>query len=89
MLFFFAETTTFREWVHYRYGTYSEVGFESDPLYPGYYQSGPLEKASVGCQNLTLEGATVAAQAAAFSRDQESQTQQMVDASILQNKVRN
>ena len=89
MLFFFvAEATTFREWVHYRYGTYSEVGFESDPLYPGYYQSGPLEKASVGCHNLTLEGATVA-QAAAFSRDQESQTQQMVDASILRNKVRN
>ena len=86
--FFVAETTTFREWVHYRYGTYSEVGFESDPLYPGYYQSGPLEKASVGCHNLTLEGATVA-QAAAFSRDQESQTQQMVDASILRNKVRN
>ena len=64
------------------------MGFESDPLYPGYYQSGPLEKASVGCHNLTLEGATVA-QAAAFSRDQESQTQQMVDASILRNKVRN
>ena len=86
--YLFAETTTFREWVHYRYGTYSEVGFESDPLYPGYYQSGPLEKASVGCHNLTLEGATVP-QAAAFSRDQESQTQQMVDASILRNKVRN
>ena len=86
--FFVAETTTFLEWVHYRYGTYSEVGFESDPLYPGYYQSGPQEKASVGCHNLTLEGATVA-QAAAFSRDQESQTQQMVDASILRNKVRN
>ena len=88
LFLFFAETTTFRQWVHYRYGTYSEVGFESDPLYPGYYQSGPLEKASVGCHNLTLEGATVA-QAAAFSRDQESQTQQMVDASILRNKVRN
>ena len=86
--YLFAETTTFREWVHYRYGTYSEVGFESDPLYPGYYQSGPLEKTSVGCQNLTLEGATVAP-SAAFSRDQESQTQQMVDASILRNKVRN
>ena len=67
------------------------MGFESDPLYPGYYQSGPLEKASVGCHNLTLEGATVAqpGPSAAFSRDQESQTQQMVDASILRNKVRN
>ena len=67
--------TTFREWVHYRYGTYSEMGFESDPLYPSYYQSGPLEKASVGCRNLTL--------------DSNLDTEQMVDASILRNKVRN
>ena len=71
----FSEMTTFREWVHYRYGTYSEMGFESDPLYPSYYQSGPLEKASVGCRNLTL--------------DSNLDTEQMVDTSILRNKVRN
>ena len=75
--------TTFREWVHYRYGTYSEVGFESDPLYPSYYQSGPLEKASVGCRNLTLDSETAAA---TWDSDSDGQ---MVDASILQNKVRN
>ena len=72
--FSISEMTTFREWVHYRYGTYSEVGFESDPLYPSYYQSGPLEKASVGCRNLTQDS---------------NSDEQMVDTSILRNKVRN
>ena len=109
--FLLAETTTFREWVHYRYGTYSEVGFDSDPLYPEFYQSGPQEKQSVGCQNLTLVPETENSQqsqqpggsqqagssqsqllglaSASVSVDQTAENQQMVDASILRNKVRN
>lgn len=66
---FFPEISTFREWVHYRYGTFSEVGFDSDSLYPSQYQFGPLEKQSQGCGNLTWSNAG-------------EDFEQMVDASI-------
>ena len=72
-MYTFSELDTFAEWVHYRYGTFSESGSSLDPLYPAYYGfGGPLEetRVSAGC-NLTLDD------------------EQMADASILRNKVRN
>ena len=70
--FCFTELETFAEWVHYRYGTFSEVGSDLDPRYPAYHSNGLSEEPTIshGC-NLTLDD------------------EQMVDASILRNKVRN
>ena len=31
---------TFQEWIRYRYGVFSEVGFPNDPMYPAYYSLG-------------------------------------------------
>ena len=53
--FFLTEMNTFRQWVQYRYGTFSEMGYDWDPLYPSLYHAGPLEKVSTGCSNLTLD----------------------------------
>ena len=71
-IFCLTELETFAEWVHYRYGTFAEVGSDLDPRYPAYHSNGLLEEPTIshGC-NLTLDD------------------EQMVDASILRNKVRN
>ena len=45
--------STFQEWIRYRYGTFAEMGFENDPLYPMVYQYGAEEKSSQSCGNLT------------------------------------
>ena len=54
--FFISEVSTFQEWIRYRYGTFAEMGFENDPLYPMVYQYGAEEKSSQSCirgSNLT------------------------------------
>ena len=44
---------TFQEWIRYRYGVFSEVGFPNDPMYPAYYSLGPETLKNEGC-NTTL-----------------------------------
>ena len=44
---------TFQEWMRYRYGVFSEVGFPNDPMYPAYYHVGPEIRKNEGC-NTTL-----------------------------------
>ena len=56
IFFFILEVSTFQEWIRYRYGTFAEMGFENDPLYPMVYQYGAEEKSSQSCikgSNLT------------------------------------
>ncbi len=77
----FTGMSTLREWIQYRYGTFSETGFDSDPLYPRYYQFGPTEKASEGCPSLSSANLT--------PQSTNDSDEQMADASILRNKVRN
>ena len=40
-----------KEILKYKFGVYSEHGYENDPLYPLYYTSGNASQPSTGCSN--------------------------------------
>ena len=51
-LILFSEIETFKEWLRYHYGVFSESGFEGDRIYPRQYGFAGETKDSYGCEHV-------------------------------------